>query len=82
MLSLIFNDEFDLHIWGRNCDRAVQRSPALEGLDQLPALLVGDTFHAEAQAHGVEQGNIWAYRAGAVYGPTDIRRDAVQGNVL
>ena len=82
MLSLIFNDEFDLHIWGRNCDRAVQRSPALEGLDQLPPLLFGDAFHAEIQAHGVEQGDIRAHRVGAVDDAADIRRDAVQRNRL
>src|SRR5439155_4260788 len=60
----------------------VDRSPALEGLDQLPPLLFGDAFHAEIQAHGVEQGDIRAHRVGAVDDAADIRRDAVQRNRL
>ena|SRR5215471_2132579 len=44
----------DFHIRGRDRDRAVQRSPALEGLHQLPRFVVTHTGHAKLQAHGVE----------------------------
>jgi hypothetical protein len=32
--------DFDLHIGGRNCDRAVEWSPALEAVDELSPLLL------------------------------------------
>ena len=37
--ALWFSIKLDLDIRGRNCDRPVERSPALEGLDELGALL-------------------------------------------
>ena len=37
--ALWFSIKLDLDIRGRNCDRTVERSPALEGLDELGALL-------------------------------------------
>jgi hypothetical protein len=38
--ALQLSVEQDLDIRGRNCDRPIERSPALEGLDKLGALLL------------------------------------------
>jgi hypothetical protein len=43
---LPFGQDFDLHVWGRNCDRTVERSPALEALDQGSALRLGHAMEA------------------------------------
>ena len=43
--SSVFDSEFDLHIRGRNCDRAVEGSLALKTLNKDTALLVCDPFH-------------------------------------
>jgi hypothetical protein len=40
--ALWFSIKLDLDIRGRNCDRTVERSPALEVLDELDALLLRD----------------------------------------
>ena len=67
-----FDHQFDGDVSGRNCDRAVQRSPALEQIDKTLALLLAYAFHPKTQAYGVEQRDIFARRAGAVNGATDI----------
>ena len=41
--NLGFGLHGNLHIWGRNCDRSIQRSPALEAFDELMALLLEET---------------------------------------
>ncbi len=46
---------FDMNLWGRDRDRAVQRSPALEFLDELFCGSIADPLHFEVEAHGVEQ---------------------------
>ena len=71
------NDEFDLDVWGRNCDRAVEWSTAFEGVEQLPSLLLGDAFHPEAQAHGVEERDVRAGRPGTVHRAGDLAASAM-----
>ena len=39
--------KLDLDIRSRNCDRTVERSPALEGLDELGALLLRDSLEVK-----------------------------------
>src|SRR6266498_5381968 len=46
--------ELDLDVGGRNCDRAVERSPAFEGRDQLRALLRRDAFELRSEEHTSE----------------------------
>ena len=53
--ALWFSIQLDLDIRGRNCDRTVERSPALEGLDELAALLLGDSLEVKVQTHRSEQ---------------------------
>jgi hypothetical protein len=45
----------DMNVWGRDRDRAVERSPALEFLDELFCVVVGHAFHPEPEAHRVEE---------------------------
>ena len=47
--------KLDLDIRGRNCDRPVERSPALEGLDELGALLLRDSLEVKVQPNRIEQ---------------------------
>jgi hypothetical protein len=53
--ALQLSVELDLDIRGRNCDRPVERSPALEGLDELGALLRRHPLEMKVQPHRVEQ---------------------------
>ncbi len=53
--ALWFSIKLDLDIRGRNCDRTVEWSPALEGLDELGALLLGDSLEVKVQPHRIEQ---------------------------
>ena len=46
--------KFDLHIRGRDRDRAEERSPALEFLDELFGVGVCDIFHLEMELDRVE----------------------------
>jgi hypothetical protein len=67
-----------LHIRGRNCDRAVERSPALEPLDQKAALLFRNPFHPKMQVHGVEQCHVGPHWSGAIKVALDIHCDSAQ----
>jgi len=53
--ALRFSIKLDLDIRGRNCDRTVERSPALEGLNELGALLLRDSLEVKVQPNGIEQ---------------------------
>jgi hypothetical protein len=53
--QLNFDHQFDSDVFGRNCDRAVQRSTALEQIEQVSALLLAYTLHAETKAYGAEE---------------------------
>jgi hypothetical protein len=53
--ALWFSIKLDLDIRGRNCDRTVERSPALEGLDELGALLLRDSLEVKVQPNRIEQ---------------------------
>ena len=53
--ALWFSIKLDSDIRGRNCDRAVERSPALESLDELGALLRHDPLEVKVQLNRVEQ---------------------------
>ena len=46
--ALEVRGDLDLHVRGRNCDRAVERSPALEALDQLRALILRDSLEVKS----------------------------------
>ena len=52
--ALRLSVELDLDIRGRNCDRTVERSPALEGLDELGALLLRHSLEVKVQPNRVE----------------------------
>ncbi len=68
--ALEFSIKLDLDIRGRNCDRPVERSPALEGLDELGALLLCDSLEVKVQPNRIEQahsGPNWL--AGIEHGP-------------
>jgi hypothetical protein len=52
--ALWFSIKLDLDIRGRNCDRTVERSPALEGLDELGALLLRHSLEVKVQPNRVE----------------------------
>ncbi len=49
------NHIFHFNIRGRDRDRTVQRSPALECLNQLLRVLIGYALHLELEANGIEQ---------------------------
>src|SRR5579859_94577 len=57
--------ELDLDVWGRNCDRAVEWSPALEARHQVGALFGRNAAELQVDAHRVEDvdvlpnGRIW-----------------------
>lgn len=55
VFALWFSIKLDLDIRGRNCDRTIERSPALEGLDELGALLLRDSPEVKVQPHRIEQ---------------------------
>jgi hypothetical protein len=68
--ALWFSIKLDLDIWGRNCDRTVERSPALECLDELGALLLRGSLEVKVQLHRIEQAHPWPNRlAGIEHGP-------------
>src|SRR2546427_4357319 len=46
--ALEVRGDLDLHVRGRNCDRAVERSPALEALDELRALILRDSLEVKS----------------------------------
>jgi hypothetical protein len=47
-----------LDIRGRNCDRAIERSPALKGLDELAALLLRYPFEMKVQPNRIEEAQL------------------------
>lgn len=49
------NHIFHFNIRGRDRDRAVQRSPALECLNELLRTLICNSLHLEPEANGIEQ---------------------------
>jgi hypothetical protein len=51
---LTLEQVFDMNVWGRDRDRAIERSPGLELLDEFLCALVKNSLHSELQAHGVE----------------------------
>jgi len=55
VIALWLSIKLDLDIRGRNCDRTVERSPALEGLDELDALLLRHSPEVKVQPHRIEQ---------------------------
>ena len=65
------NRILDMNVWGRDRDRAVERSPALEFLDELFCVVVSYPFHPEAEAHGVEQRHVRSHRLGAIHQALD-----------
>src|SRR5215813_6416108 len=67
-----FGADLDLHVRRRNCDAAVERSPAFEALDEVAALRLRDTLETEAQADRVEHREIAPYRIAAVDRPLDL----------
>ena len=79
---LPFNRQLDSNIFGRNRDRAVEWSPALEKINQALSLLLSYAFHAKTQAHRVEQGNIFSRRAGAIHRAMDIDGNSCNRNRL
>jgi hypothetical protein len=75
---------FDLDVRGRNCDRAVERSTALEEGDEFRALLLSHTLEVEPQADGIEESDIRADGPGAVHlaGDRDARPAERDASVL
>jgi len=55
---LLLDPVFDDGVRGRDRDRAVERSPALERLDELTGLLVGHPPEDEGQLRGVQHGRL------------------------
>src|ERR1700693_3267685 len=74
LLTLHCRLDLDLNVRGRNCDRSVERSPALEGFDELLALARGDAGEVKSQPNGIEEGDVRANRVGPVHHACD--RDA------
>jgi len=63
--------ELDLDIWGRNCDRSIERSPAFESLDELAALLVGYTLEGKVQLYRVEECHVRSNRLVGIEHPAN-----------
>jgi hypothetical protein len=59
--------EVDLDIRGRNCDRAVERSPALEECNELGTLLIGYSLQMKLQPDRVEHADVLPHRVVAIY---------------
>jgi len=56
------NHDFHPNVGRRNCDAAVERSPALEALDDPGGLVLGDAFEAEPEPDRVEDAEILSNR--------------------
>lgn len=52
--NLLFRVRLNFNVFGRNCDRAVQRSASLESLDQFAALFRRYPFHVEFKSDRTE----------------------------
>src|SRR5579859_2349611 len=70
--------KINLDVWGRNCDRAVERSPAFEARHQVGALLGGDAAELQMDAHRVEQIDVLAHGRTRIRGRLDGRVDRPQ----
>src|SRR5215471_6230157 len=68
---LWFSIKLDLDIWGRNCDRTVEWSPTLEGLDELGALLLRDSLEVKVQPNCVEEAQHGPNRLAGIEHPTN-----------
>ncbi len=64
--ALWFSVKLDLDIRGRNCDRTVERSPALEGLDELSALLLRHSLEVKVQSNRIEQAHLGPNRLAGI----------------
>src|SRR5262245_20154626 len=80
--ALTVRTKGDLDVRGRNCDRAVERSPALEGLDELRPLLRRHAAEVKFQAHAVEHAQVGAHRPAAVLHGLDRGAHGLHGDVL
>lgn len=69
-----------VNIRGRDRDRAVQRSPALEGLHQLAGAFVAGSLQAKLQANGIEQRDIGTHRLRTVHCSLDLDGNGLQRN--
>src|SRR5690349_27264 len=81
-MSLRLGVELDLDIWGRNCDRSIERSPALEGLDELLALHVGHALEGKVQLHRVEERHVWSNWLVGIEHATDGGSHRLQGDLV
>src|SRR5215467_13412132 len=64
---LLLKPVLDHHFRGRDRDRAIQGSPAFEGIQQLLCLLVVDSAHFKIKANGIEERDVRAHRPGTVH---------------
>lgn len=53
-LKSLLDRVLDTNLRGRDRDRAIQWSLALEFFDQVSCVIVGNAFHLELEAYGVE----------------------------
>src|SRR5260221_14369159 len=72
--------DFGLNVGGRNCDRAVEGSTAVEEGDQLRTLLRRDAREIEPQIDRVEKGEVLANGIRAVHLSRDRDAGGPQGN--
>jgi len=70
----------DPDIGGRNCDRAVKRSTALEQGDEILALLRTHALQVKPQVDGIEESDIRSDGMGAVHLSRDRDAGGPQGN--
>jgi hypothetical protein len=64
--ALWFSIKLDLDIRGRNCDRRVERSPALSGLDELAALLRRHSLGVKVHPNRIEQAHLGPNRLAGI----------------
>src|SRR5262245_13297128 len=69
---------FDMNLWGRDRDRAVERSPAFELLHEQPRLLVLDALHSKLNTYRVKQRNIRPRRLGTIHQSVNCDLNALQ----
>jgi len=74
--------DFGLNVGGRNCDRAVEWSPALEARNEIGALLGCHAAELQLNAHGVEEIDVLADGGAGILGGLDGRVDGPQRHVL
>ena len=69
--TLRFDLNFDLHVGGRNCDRAVERSTLPELSDQFLTLFLGNALEREIDAHRVEETYVGSNWGGTILSRLD-----------